>query len=193
MTLSILIPTLPERLHLLRRLESVLLPQVEKFKDRVQIIYNDAGRHVCIGQKRNMLMERVQTEYSVFIDDDDMIVKNYISSIIWAIDQNPDCVTFRGWMTTNGKDRRNFVIKLGEEYEERNLVYYRWPNHIVPMRTSLIRQVKFPHLIMAEDYNWSKVINDKKLLKTSVHLDFDMYHYDFLTRKPAYGTRGAIR
>lgn len=195
MNLSILIPTLnePHYIPLLKRLKNILDPQVDKFKDRVIVHYHDAGRSMTIGQKRNELINRVQTEYSVFVDSDDMVAKNYLSSIFWAIDQNPDVITFNGNYTCNGKDNQRFVIKLGERYEERNRVFYRWPNHLCPMRTNLVRHIKFPHIVKTEDFQWSKMINDRKLLKTSVHLDFDLYHYDFNDKKPAYGTRPPIR
>lgn len=189
MTLSVLIPMLnePHYLTRLERLKKILYPQIESFKDRVEIHYNDAGRHMTIGEKRNHLIDRVTTEYSVFIDSDDVISANYLSSIFWGIDQNPDCVTFNGHYTYNGGNRQNFVIKLGEKYEERNRVFYRWPNHLVPMRTNLIRHIKFPHITKTEDFQWSKMINDRKILKTSVHINDDLYWYDFDDRKPAYG------
>lgn len=104
-----------------------------------------------------------------------------------ALDQNPDCVTFNGWISTNGKQEKDFVIKLGERYEERNNVYYRFPNHLCPMRTNLVRRIQFPHVTVAEDYAWAKTINDKKILKTSVHIEDKLYHYVFMTNKPSYG------
>lgn len=189
MTLSVLIPTLPERYQLLKRLQNILTSQVARYSDRVVIHYNDAGRHATIGEKRNALMERVTTDYSVFIDDDDIVSFNYIDSIMRAMESNPDCITFNGWMTTNGMNRRDFIIKLGEKYEERRGVYYRFPNHIVPMKTSLVRHIKFPHITQTEDYQWARQINDKKLLKTSVHIEQDLYIYDFRTNKPPYGYR----
>ena len=195
MTLSILIPTLNEPFYIprLARLKAVLDPQVEKFKQRTEVHYNDAGRSMTIGEKRNHLLSRVTTDYFVFVDSDDLVAKNYLSSIFWALDQSPDCVTFNGWYTHNGNNRQNFVIKLGSKYEERNRVFYRFPNHIVPMKTSLVRHIKFPHITKAEDYQWARQIHDRKLLKTSIHLDFDLYHYDFDDRKPAYGSSHKVR
>lgn len=193
MTLSILIPTLPERFSLLKRLQQILNPQIARFGGRVQIIYNDAGRQVTIGEKRNNLMARVNTDYHVYVDDDDIVSNDYVAKILTAIEQNPDVVTFNGFMTTNGSQRRNFVIKLGEKYEERDKVYYRFPNHIVPMKTSLVRHIKFPHIVSGEDYAWARTINDRKLLKTSVHIDSDLYHYDFNSYKSPYGHTVRIR
>lgn len=182
-SLTILIPTLRERHRHLKRLQDIIVPQVHRFSDRVQIVYNDAGRHMNIGDKRNRMLSGVISEYFVFIDDDDIITKSYLKLIMQAIDQNPDCVTFNGWMTTDGRNEKDFVIRLGEKYEERNGVYYRFPNHLAPMRTELVKHVKFPHLVSGEDYGWAKKIHDAKILKTSVHIEEKIYHYDYRTRK----------
>lgn len=186
-TLSVLIPTLPERYGLLKRLQGILIPQVDKHKDRVFIHYNDQGRSVTIGNKRNQLVSMVNTDFYVFIDDDDLISKDYISEILTAMDSNPDVITFNGWMTTNGINRKNFVIKLNERYEERNGIYYRHPNHLCPVKSSLGRQVMFPNQTSAEDYSYAVGLKQRKLLKTSIHIEKDLYHYDFVTTKPPYG------
>jgi glycosyltransferase involved in cell wall biosynthesis len=177
-TLSILICTLPERTSKLRRLLNVLQPQVDAFSDRVGYRINDAGRNMPTGTKRNQLIAMTQSDYFVFIDDDDVIMPNYVKRIVHAMDLYPDVITFRGWMTTNGTDRRNWTIKLGSKYEERDGHYYRWPNHIVPMRREAIKDVRFPDIWVQEDYQWSKRIHDLKLLKTEIHIDQELYHYD---------------
>lgn len=193
LTLSLLIPTLPERYDLLKRLQKVLAPQLEYFIDRTQIIYNDQGRGVCIGEKRNQLVQQVTTDYLVFIDDDDMVSSYYLSEVFKAMDQAPDVITFNGWMTTNGANRKNFVIKLGEKYEERNNIYYRHPNHLCPIKSHLCRRVPFPHQTSGEDYSYSLGLKNRCILKTSVHIEQDLYHYDFRTNKPPYGKSIGVR
>lgn len=186
-TLSILIPTLTERYKLLHRLQRTLLPQVERYPGRVFVHYNDQGRSVCIGDKRNQLVSMVTTEYLVQIDDDDMISTNYISEILKAMESSPDVITFNGYMTTNGHSRKNFVIKLGERYEERNGVYYRFPNHLAAIKTELARRVPFPRVTSGEDYAYAKALRDRSILKTSVHIEQYLYHYQYITNKPSYG------
>lgn len=179
MRLQILIPTLPERRAYLTRLMGYL----DRQKKNLDVMVDDRNRSVSIGQKRNSLLAKAIGDYVVFIDDDDHISDTYIQDILQALETNPDVVTFNGWMTTNGRDRKDFVIKLGERYEERGGKYYRWPNHIVPMRRELVQHVKFPDIRNGEDYQWSKQINDQRLLKTSVHIDKFLYHYDYNSRK----------
>lgn len=177
-TLAILICTLPERVQKLQRLLSVLNPQIEQYKDQVYYSIHDGGRSMPTGTKRNQLINQTQSDYFVFIDDDDLVSSQYVSLILNAAKSNPDVITFNGWMTTNGKDRRDWVIKLGSNYEERNGMYYRWPNHIVPMKREKVRGVRFPDIWQQEDYQWSKKIRDLHLLKTEVHIEKQLYHYD---------------
>lgn len=191
-TLAILICTLPERFEKLKRLQNILLPQVERFKDQVFVSYNDAGRHLPTGTKRNNLIEQTQSDYFVFIDDDDHVSSNYVSEIIAAMNQNADVITFNGWMTTNGINRVNFTIKLGEKYEERDGKYFRFPNHLCVFKREKVRAVKFPDVWIQEDYIWAKAIHDRKLLGTEVHIPLDLYWYDFnyTPKQSVYNRRG---
>lgn len=185
MKLSILIPTLPERHGLLKRLENVLLPQLV---EGVEIVKDDRPRGISTGQKRTELISRANGEHVCFIDDDDMVSVYYVSEIMKALESNPDCVTFDGWMTTNGGSRVDWSIKLGERYEARRdgdgiTRYYRFPNHLCPIRKTIARQVIFPAKYQGEDYEWAKAINDRGLLKTSVHIPLKLYHYEYRTVK----------
>lgn len=183
MSLAILIPTLPNRYAMLKRLQSVLLPQLRGYEDRVSIHYNDAGRSMTTGEKRNRLIAACGADYFAFVDDDDLISSYYVKEMLNALEKGPDVVTFIGHMTTDGLNRRDFTIKLGEKYEERNGHYYRFPNHLCAFRKDLVKHVKFPHISQQEDYKWAKQIHDLKLLKYEVHINKEMYHYDFRTKK----------
>lgn len=178
MNLAILICTLPERYDKLHRLMNSLEPQVQKFKDQVFVRKHDAGRAMSTGTKRNQLIEQTESDYFTFIDDDDQVSSFYVDEIVKAMETSPDVITFNGWITTNGKNRADWTIKLGSKYEERDGHYYRWPNHIVPMRRDKVKHVKFPDVWIQEDYLWSKRIRDLDLLKTEVHIDEELYHYD---------------
>ena len=187
MTLAILICTLPERFEKLKRLKNILEPQVERFKDQVFIQCNDAGRQIQTGTKRNWLIEQTQSDYFCFVDDDDLVSSFYVSEIVKAMSQGPDVITFCGYMTTDGLHRRDFTIRLGSKYEEKNGHYYRWCNHLCIFKRELVSQIKFPDVWVQEDYLWSKAINDRKILKSEIHLNQDLYVYDFRTNKPKYG------
>lgn len=185
-SLAILICTTPDRHDKLHRLNNSLIPQVERFKDHVFISYHDAGRHLPTGSKRNQLIEQTSSDYFCFIDDDDHVSAFYVDEIVKAMESSPDVITFCGWITTNGAHRVNWQIKLGNKYEERNGMYYRFPNHLAVMKRELVRHIKFPDVWKQEDYQWAKQIHDRKLLKTEVHIPLQLYHYDFDDRKQPY-------
>lgn len=179
MKLSILICSLPEPYYStkLDRLLSLLKSQA--VGKSVEIIVDDAGRQMPTGTKRNNLISRASGEYVVFVDSDDLVSDSYINDILRSLESSPDCVTMRGWMTTNGINRREWTIKLGSGYYEKDGHYYRWPNHLAVMKKALIQSIPFPPIWQQEDYQWSKQINDKKILKTEVHIDRPIYHYDY--------------
>jgi glycosyltransferase involved in cell wall biosynthesis len=182
----ILIPTLPERAAKLKRLTNLLDQQLV---EGVTYKINDAGRSTPTGTKRNMLIEATQSEYFSFIDDDDKVSNDYVKQIMTALEAGPDVVTFNGFMTTNGGDRRNFTIKLGSRYEEVNKHYYRFPNHLSVFRRDKVQHIKFPPVWQQEDFAWAKTIHDRRLLKSEIHIHADLYHYDFITTKPSYAKR----
>lgn len=186
MKLSILIPTLnePESIQYLARLRGILDPQVAKYPGQVELRIHDAGRFMSTGQKRNELIHNSDGEYFSQIDCDDIVPDYYVDEIMKAIESNPDVVSFVGFMTTNGADRREFTIKLGEKYEERNGVYYRHPNHLTCLKRSTVGHIKFRPIWVQEDYYYATEIRDKGLLKSEVHIsDRWMYHYMFVSKQ----------
>ena len=180
--LAILICTVPDRVDKLRRLTNVLDPQIERYKDSVFKMINDKARNLPTGTKRNNLIEGTQSDYFCFIDDDDMISACYIDEIMKALESNPDVVTFDGWYTEFGMNRRNFTIRLGSRYFDDpyhpEFYYHRFPNHLAVMKRNLVNHVKFPDVWQQEDFLWSSQIANRKLLKTEVHIPQMLYHYD---------------
>lgn len=177
MKLSILIPSVREDAVLLARLLDVLKRQINNNPD-IEVLIDEREPPVTTGEKRNALVARATGLYTVFIDADDLPLNDYIHDTLQAIEQGPDCITFTGFMTTHGANRESFVLRLGEKYESRGGVYYRWPNHIVPIKREIAMQVKFPDTTQGEDYAWSKRLNDLKLIKTEIHINKDLYWYD---------------
>lgn len=195
MKLSILIPTLnePESISYLARLRGILDPQVAKYPGEVEIRIHDAGRSMPTGTKRNELIKNSDGEFFSMIDCDDIIPNYYVDELMKAIAHSPDVVSFIGEMTTDNAHKRNFVIKLGERYEERNGVYYRYCNHLCAFKRSVVEQIKFRPIWVQEDYYYATEIRDRKLLKTEVHINKNMYLYDFKSKKMPNHYRSNLR
>jgi GT2 family glycosyltransferase len=130
------------------------------------------------GTKRNWLIEQTQSDYFCFIDDDDVVSAMYVSEIVKAMESSPDVITFNGYITEYGKNRKNWEIKLGNDYVDKDGVYYRWPNHLAVMKREKVRHIKFPDIWEQEDFKWSEQIANRKLLKTSIHIPLELYWYD---------------
>lgn len=195
MKLAILIPTLNEQwnITMLKRLRNILDPQIERYSGQVGIILNDAGKLMTIGEKRNQMIAGSDSEYFSFIDDDDFVSSYYVDSIMKALESNPDVVTFNGWYVENNRTKKPFEIKLGHLYKDLPDKFIRWPNHLCPMKRECVQQVKFPIMRNGEDYQWSKEINDKRLLKTSVHIEQDLYTYDFISHHLRHERSTSVR
>lgn len=182
MTLSILIPTLHNRRGLLR----TLLAKIGTHPGVEVLTYADNGE-ITTGNKRNKLLEAASGVYSVFIDDDDHITPDYIPLILEAANHNPDVICFKGWMTVNGANRKDFYFDIDNPYTaaefEGQQVYLRYPNHLCPIRTTIAKSVRFPNKTLGEDYEWATEIHEKKLLKTQYKIDEFIYHYQYNSTK----------
>jgi GT2 family glycosyltransferase len=180
MMLSILIPTLGKRASLLNLLLEELKSQIGESKVEILI---DSDEKKTTGEKRNLLKSKATGKYIVYFDDDDEPAKDYIEQILKGCQSDSDCIVFNGYMTTNGKNRVNFIIRLGEKYEYRHGIYYRYPNHICAFKKDLVRHIDFPHKIQGEDYEWATKVRDSGVLKTQYVIEKDLYHYKYISKK----------
>jgi glycosyltransferase involved in cell wall biosynthesis len=186
MKLSILIPTLPERENFLHELQNNITRQCQGVEG-VEVVTDNRGRHFTTGEKRNYLLQACTGEYVWFVDDDDEILPGAIPAILQAIETGPDVLGINGFMTTDGRNRIDWEIRLGHAYREvqRNgrPFYERFPNHITPMRRHHAIRVAFPHKTIFEDYEWACALKQLDILKTQVVIEQPVYHYRVRTKK----------
>lgn len=183
MTLSILIPTLPERKEMLSHLLSTLhikyLPEVE--------ILTDDDTKLSTGAKRNRLLQRASGEYVVFIDDDDEVSDIYIAAILVAIKKKPDVIGFSGWMTTNGGKRSEFKISVNNPYttikEKGTLTYLRFNNHLSPIKRDIALKIGYRDISREEDYDYAVRLKTSGFIQFEVYINRPLYHYKFIHPK----------
>lgn len=200
MKLSILILTIEKRS---KYLEDLLKTFSEQLSGRVEVmvdlnykIYNfidsnieiivNYSENLSIGEKRNNLLEIARGKYLYFFDDDDMPSNDNIETILKAIETNPDCVSLRGIMTTNGSNPEIFEHSI--QYKawkttKNKIKYERFPNHLNCIRADIAKQFKFPEVNHGEDFAWSKAIHESGLLKKEFYVDSVLYYYKYITNK----------
>lgn len=203
MRLSILVCHLPKRADLFNRLKTNLDSQVHFDQEdyglgwgrawiesgEVDLIW-DSRENISIGEKRNALIEEAvkyqkdDTGYLCFVDDDDNVTKNYVHLLLEGIATGPDCCSLRGVITDDGQNPRIFEHSIRyDSWFERDGVYYRPPNHLSCIKTSIAKQFKFPTINHAEDKDWSMQIQASGLLKTEHWIEQTIYKYEYRSKK----------
>jgi hypothetical protein len=179
MKLSILIPSTVSRKEMTDILIDNLSNQI--LSNHLVEIISDWHPYNCVGKKRNDLLKKSQGEYIVFVDSDDLISINYVSSILKAIESKPDCVGINGIITFNGcHEKKWFISKEYGSWYEKNNIYYRTPNHISPVKRELALQAGFPEISFGEDAEYSRRL--LPLLKTETIINEPIYHYRYVQK-----------
>lgn len=191
MKLSILIPTIRRHEVFFTRLKFELYSQMLPYSEEVELLI-DNHETDSIGTKRNRLLERATGKYLVFCDADDRVCQNYISLLMDGIDKDVDCCSLLGIITFDGCGHQYFEhsIKYNEYktnenavFENSEIKYERFPNHISCLRSSIAKSFKFPETSWGEDTDWATQINKIGLLKTEHKIDQILYYYDYRENK----------
>ena len=176
---SILIPSSGNRIEkycitLIKELER----QIGNLDIELLVFYDNLNR--TIGGKRNSLMHIARGDFISFIDDDDLISPNYISSIYEEIekDRNLDLVTFDMKLRVLGSDP--VICKHDPNvpppgYME-NGVWHGIPSHIMVWRCELVRSAAFPNKNFGEDYEWMTTVSS--YVKNHKNIDKILYSYE---------------
>lgn len=200
--LSILILSAPERLDKLSILLQELFSQI--IGREIEVIYLGDNLKMTVGEKRNKAVSAARGEYVCFIDDDDMIAKNYVEKIYEAILKKPDVVTFLVRKTYNGKPeqiqkfehigRRILDPTLKQKFGMKVLTMP--PNHLCVWRAGVLEMLSlkrnlFPSKNKGEDHSFAEYafqMSDHKGF-TQVDIDEVLYYYDYQTNVSLTQTR----
>lgn len=187
--LSILIPSLHSRAHLLKELRTIIHNQMvanSLTENEVEVLVDVDYGELSIGEKRNKLQQAAKGEYSCFIDDDDTVSAFYLKSIFEGIEKGVDCCSLRGVITWDGDNPEIFEhsirydsYKTNESATADEIKYERYPLHINVIKTSIAKQFKFPETSHGEDSDWSGQVFKSGLIKTEHYIDKVIYHYQF--------------
>ena len=187
---SILILSIPSRLCILEPLLNKLLKQIGS-RDDVEIVSLLDNKSLHIFEKRNELMRICRGSYLTFLDDDDDVSDDYISTILAAISNNPttDVISFNQTCYLSGELAKVFC-KIGNPHEDVKRDYslggkykdtLRPPYHWCVWKSSLASSEQFRGCYSngdsgqsMEDIDWLKRLYPK--VSNSTYLENDFLH-----------------
>lgn len=185
--LSILIPTIPERVEMFTKLYNELHRQLEYMQTfyptlgTVEVLVNSDKRFLeggpSIGAKCQELLMRAEGKYVTFIHDDDGISPNYLETLVKLCQQDADVITFR----SVAKLKTYWcVIDMSLSYENveasPDRIVLRKPWNICPIRSIYAKLCKFDDINYGEDWAWLEQV--LKHCKTESHSEAILHQYN---------------
>lgn len=188
MLLSILIPTIQDRIDRFTKLYNELMRQktvFDTFHDsigEIEVIVNSERKFLdgglSIGKKREALVQAASGKYLCFLDDDESISPDYIETLMRLCLQGNDVCTFRAmvkmetfWALINMR----LSITDNEQLTPDKTVM-RPPWHICPVKSVYAKMFEFKDINAAEDFVWMEQV--LKCCKTESHTDRIIFQYN---------------
>ena len=176
--LSILIPSLPSRFDMAKK----LITKIEKcLEDKnIEILCLIDNKSKSIGEKRDNLVQCSTGKYFMFIDDDDDFEN--LQKVYYATFENVDVITFKS--LCRNSDSSTFIVthNIGSDVEHNcdekgNYLDCKRPPFHNCAWNNKYKKFHFPFVNYAEDWGWLKqFVNDAK---TEKHIDEIVYLYNF--------------
>ena len=180
MKLDILILTMPSRSKHLAHLYKILEPQLDH--KNVSTLVRMCDPRDTLGKNRDILRHASRAEYITFIDDDDTVPEDYVSTILPLLD-GVDYIGYQVQCYIDGVAlSRTYHSLTYSGWSEDDKAFYRDISHINPMRRelALLEPMEGGH---GEDQRWADRMRKRGVVKTEHFIDRVMYNYYFRTRK----------
>lgn len=182
---SILTTGIPSRMDMLKKLCNKIQEQISKnnLVGKVEHIILIDNKIQTIGRKRNNLLQNSLGHFVAFLDDDDDISDDYLSSIIDAITQYPDVdvITFKQKCFINNNPASTVIFGLQNNNEPYvpGQTFLRKPFHMCAWNRDIALSCNVPYHSYIEDSAWlsqlwkkaSKDFFIDKILHTYVYKD----------------------
>lgn len=187
MKLSILIPSIPEREHLLNKLLSNLHSQIDYINEvhpaigEIEILIDNSDKFLnggkTVGEKRDFLVQKAVGDYLCFLDDDDEVPFNYCETLLRAMAKDVDVITFNSLFKCDTYwSLIDMSIKNKNKEATPNGVTKRSAWHICPIRSIIAKKHRFNKINNAEDWDWmERVLSD---IKTEHKLKIILHQYN---------------
>src|SRR6185437_6679834 len=180
--LTVMILTQPSRAPYLSRLMSSLTQQIGNGNYHVEVLTRIFDESMDLGTNRKQLREQAKGEYSVFIDDDDIVADDYFSKIYPLLD-GVDYIAYNIQLFIDGNKQKPTYHSLKyTKWSEDDSAYYRDLSHVNPIKTELALKVKMSggH---GEDARWANELRTLKVVRSEHYINEPMYFYYFRTSK----------
>jgi len=173
--LSILTPTIPERrMGNLMILQSRIAAQIQELPVEHLTLCDNKRR--SIGEKRQSLVDIACGEYIAFVDDDDDITDDYVSSLLNAIETGADVITFRQRAIYNGLESEVvFGINNTDQPFTPGGITLRAPWHVCAWKRERITECVFGFTNYGEDAIWAH--QARQQIRTGHHIDRVLHTY----------------
>ena len=185
--ISILIPVHESHHEKFQALHHEILRQIGFGKHDVVEVYPylNKGDH-SKGHYRNELLDWAKGEYLCFVDADDWVSEDYISTLLAGVRTNPTHISLRGEYTVNGQSPELFEHSIKYQSWKTNdtglIKYERTVNHLNCIKSSIAKQFKFPDISHGEDHNWANQLQRSGLLTQEYYTDKLLYHYKYVKK-----------
>lgn len=179
--LSVCIPTLPVRERYLSRLLRVLADQLASTPG-FEVLVDDRGSEVTIGEKLNDMVLSAGGQYVSFIGDDDLVSHDYVASILDTVKRKDylDVVTFNIAVFDGGKFDRFWEVDMRKEYKL--VPHVRQVTKIAQQsvyRRDVVLANPFTKSSGGEDVEWCTRLLKSGALVKHAHIDRYLYTYFF--------------
>jgi glycosyltransferase involved in cell wall biosynthesis len=182
MILSILICSveIEERQIKLKKLISELHKQISKnyAEEIVEILIDTDNMTKSVGQKRNDLINKAKGHFVCFIDDDDFITENYLSTILNHLNIGIDILLIGISHIENGINKTKILPSLFIDNLTTNDVVFKTNHfHLCPHKKSIAELISFDCVNFAEDMIYSqkmvKHISNHAVISDPIYIYFD--------------------
>lgn len=175
--LTIVVPSIPSRKESREKVLDELFKQAEG--KPVEVVCLLDNRKSNLSEKRNLAIKNAKGDFVAFVDDDDRVEPEYVSSILEAIESTPDADVVNFDVMVHGYAATPKLCKygVGWSHSEDAKAYYRKPNHVMAYRTAISRRHEYRKDLSAvsEDTEWAE--RASKDIKKEARVEKVLYHY----------------
>ncbi len=193
MKLSILVCSVMSRRNsFLPKILEQLNDQTENTQD-VEVICVVDNKTRMLGIKRNDLVNMAQGDYVTFVDDDDKLSPDYVSSLLNAInscDPDTDVINFIVNVSLDGSEFKPCYYTVDHKHDfNRENSYHRLPNHIMCIKRQLCIDTPYKPILRGEDAAFSQDLLPKIKKEFDILKVLYEYHYNSITTETQQNLR----